>query len=48
MAMVVDLSVGGNMGLFGGVNLGFELVSEVEIGEWQCLVLSILLSQIGV
>ena len=48
MAMVADLSIGGDLGLFGGVYMGFELVSEVEIGEWQCLVLSILLSQIGV
>ena len=34
MAMVADSSVGGDLGLFGGVNLGFELVSKVEIGEW--------------
>ena len=48
MAMVADSSVSGDLGLFGGANMAFELVSEVEIGEWQCLILSILLAQIGV
>ena len=40
MAIVVDSSIGGDLGLFRGVNLGFELVSKVEIGEWPCFVLS--------
>ncbi len=31
VAMVVDSSVGGDLGLFGGVNLGSELVYEVKL-----------------
>lgn len=48
MAMLVDSSVGGDWGLFGCVNLGFELESERPFREWGGLVLSMSLSQIGV
>ena len=46
--MVADSSPGGDWGLFGCVNLGFESESERGIGEWQGLVSSESRPQIGV
>lgn len=48
MDMMVDSSVGGDWDTFGRVCLGFELETEQGIGEWQYMVLSMVLARIGV
>lgn len=48
MATMVDVSVGGDLGLFESEDMGFDLETELRIVQWQCLVLRVNESRIGV